>query len=95
MIFSDSAQGKGSKVADRDNGYYIIAHQWGTVASGNFGTIATRHSGAANFIYFDGHTNSIKTGCTVAPRDYSESVNPYELGIEKYSSSSMFWTIKY
>ena len=95
MIFADSAQAKGSKVADRDNGYYIIAQGWGTVSSGNCGSVATRHSGAANFIYFDGHTNSIKTSCTVAPRDYSDSVNPYVMGLEPYSSSSKFWTVKY
>ncbi|MBR2911429.1 MAG: DUF1559 domain-containing protein [Lentisphaeria bacterium] len=95
MIFSDSAQGKGSKPANRDAGYYIVAQGWGTVAAGNFGTVATRHSGAANFIYFDGHSNAIKTGCTVAPRDYSDAVNPYVLGLEVYSSASTFWTVKY
>ena len=95
MIFSDSAQAKGSKAATRDTGYYIIAQGWETVAAGNCGSVATRHSGAANFIYFDGHSNAIKTGCTVAPRDYSDAVNPYVLGLEVYKSSSTFWTVKY
>ena len=95
MIFSDSAQGKGSNATNRDNGYYIIAQGWGTVEAGNCGTVATRHSGAANFIYFDGHSNSIKTGCTVAPRDYSDVVNPYTMGLEKYAGTSTFWTVRY
>ena len=91
MIFADSADSKDTK---NNQGFYIVAQGWGTVTKDSMGSIASRHSGAANFVYFDGHAGTIMTKCKIAPNTYTESMNPYNQGIPVYAGTSRFWCVK-
>lgn len=75
-------------------GCSTMAQAWGTVNSSNgVGSVAIRHKGTGNFIFFDGHASSLRNNCTIDPDSYSETYNPYiaGMGLEPYSSSSRFW----
>ena len=91
IVFADSSNAKNTS---DDRGWYIIAQGWGTVSKSNIGSVASRHSGGANFVYMDGHVETIMTRCNIAPTSYSDSNNPYK-DLPTYSSSSEFWGAKF
>ena len=75
-------------------GCSTMAQAWGTVNSTNgIGSVAVRHRGTVNFIYFDGHASSMRNSCTINPDAYSATNNPYlsGMGLPIYSSSERFW----
>ncbi len=89
MIYGESICGTNSK-----RGFFIVAQVWGAVSV--TGSLAARHSGNLNLIYFDGHVSSLPVLCKLAPSQYMASNNPYlpGMGLETYGPSSTFWMIK-
>lgn len=75
-------------------GCSTAAQAWPTVNSSNgIGSVAIRHKGIGNFIYFDGHAAGLRNSCTIDPDLYTATNNPYlaGMGLEPYSGSSRFW----
>jgi prepilin-type processing-associated H-X9-DG protein len=71
-----------------------VAQGWGTVSSSSvIGSVAIRHKGSSNFIYFDGHAAPRRNNCTIDPDLYTATYNPYlaGMGLPIYSSSERFW----
>lgn len=87
MLYADSANGGSSK------GYYVVAERWSVVAKNNFGSIASRHAGAANFVYFDGHAETIMTKCNIEPANYTAAANPYN-DLPAFATTEEFWGAK-
>ena len=57
----------------------------------NNGTIATRHSGSCNLVWYDGHVDTYRTSCGSDPSAYTTSFNPYALGLPPYVAGQSFW----
>jgi len=56
------------------------------------GYVSTRHQGAANVVYYDGHVNGVLTRCTSSYVNYNDSYNPYILGFPSFSATGdRFW----
>lgn len=91
IIFADSSN---ALKTNADKGWYIIAQGWGTVSKDNIGSVASRHGGGANFVYFDGHAETYMTKCNIEPTSYTADINPYN-DLPKYSGTSEFWGAKY
>ena len=75
-------------------GCSTVAQQWTTVSTSNtIGSVAIRHKGTGNFIYFDGHASPMRNNCTLDPELYTATYNPYMagMGLPIYSSSERFW----
>ena len=75
-------------------GCSMVAQAWGTVSTSNtIGSVAIRHKGTGNFIYFDGHASPMRNNCTLDPELYTATYNPYlaGMGLPIYSSSERFW----
>ena len=75
-------------------GCSTLAQAWGTVNSSNgIGSVAVRHKGTVNFIYFDGHAGAMRNNCTVDPDMYTATLNPYlaGMGLPIYKSTERFW----
>ena len=78
----------------QQKGCSLAAQAWGTVSSSNgIGSVAIRHQGTGNFIFFDGHVNGMNNRCLLNPDKYTADNNPYQpwAGLEVYSSTSAFW----
>ena len=79
----------------KKKGNSLAAQAWGSVKvdTADIGSVAVRHSGTINFIYFDGHAAPMKNNCTIDPDSYTATNNPYlaGMGLETYSSTSRFW----
>ncbi|MBR7105189.1 MAG: prepilin-type N-terminal cleavage/methylation domain-containing protein, partial [Lentisphaeria bacterium] len=73
-------------------GNSMAAQGWGSVSS-DIGSVAVRHRGSINFIYFDGHAAPMRNNCTADPDSYAETNNPYlaGMGLEIYARASKFW----
>ena len=76
----------------KQKGNSLAAQGWGTVST-DIGSVAIRHFGMVNFIYFDGHVASMRNRCSTNPDGYTADNNPYlpGTGLEVYSASSRFW----
>ena len=75
-------------------GCSTVAQGWNTVSTSNvIGSVAVRHKGSSNFIYFDGHAAPMRNNCTIDPDLYTATYNPYlaGMGLPIYSSSERFW----
>ena len=75
-------------------GCSTVAQGWGTVSTSSvIGSVAIRHKGSSNFIYFDGHAAPMRNNCTIDPELYTATYNPYlaGMGLPIYSSSERFW----
>ncbi len=86
MVFAECA------TVGKRKGNSLAAQGWGSVSS-DIGSVAVRHNGTVNFIYFDGHAASMKNNCTLDPDTYTATNNPYlaGMGLEVYSATSRFW----
>ena len=87
-IFADSADAKDT--TDKD-AMYIVAETWALVKKNEQGAVAARHGGGANFVFFDGHAETLMTRCTEEPYSYTDSMNPYNQGLPEYSKNKEFW----
>ena len=86
MVFAECA------TVGKRKGNSLAAQGWGSV-SNDIGSVAVRHSGTVNFVYFDGHAAPMKNNCTLDPDTYTATNNPYlaGMGLEIYSAKSRFW----
>ena len=80
-----------TKEASRYKGLYVVGETWNQVTKAQIGSVATRHGGGANFVYFDGHVETFMTRCSIAPNTYTDTLNPYALGLPVYSKDKNFW----
>ena len=87
-IFADSADAKDTA---NDDALYIVGETWAQVLKDKQGSVATRHGGGANFVFFDGHAETFMTKCNVAPTSYTDSYNPYNQGLPDYNKNKDFW----
>ncbi|MBO5922939.1 MAG: DUF1559 domain-containing protein [Lentisphaeria bacterium] len=87
-IFADSADAKDTA---NDDALYIVGETWAQVTKNEKGSVATRHGGGANFVFFDGHAETFMTKCNVAPTSYTDSYNPYNQGLPDYNKNKDFW----
>ena len=71
MHYGDSWQ-----VADK-TGAYLLYHQY--IATKPYGIVNACHKGSVNFVFLDGHAESIKTrGCPATAADYTATLSAYQ-----------------
>ena len=91
FIFADSASGG----KNNDGYYYAMSMPTGVDASAGKGTVASRHNGGLNCVYFDGHAGTVMTKCKIQPKDYVytnySTESPYKY-LPKYNAAGVhFW----
>ena len=91
FIFADGATGG----KDNDGYYYAMAMPTGVKSSEGKGTVASRHNGGLNCVYFDGHAGTVMTKCKIEPKDYDytsySTESPYKY-LPKYNAAGEhFW----
>ena len=91
VSFADSADAKDT--TDKD-ALYLFAETWALVTKNTQGSVAARHGGGANVVFFDGHAETFMTKCTEDPYSYTDSYNPYNQGLPDYNTNKEFWAAK-